>query len=81
MDDWQKWRKLQRANLVARREAIAEKDRIFWSAAITLLLQQGFTILKKEVSSVLTIRFVANMTHVQQWIISKNMAPHLQYLK
>ena len=49
MDDWQKWRKLQRANLVARREAIAEKDRIFWSAAITLLLQQGFTILKKKI--------------------------------
>ncbi len=49
MNDWQKWRKLQRANLVARREAIAENDRAFWSTAITLLLQQKFTILRKSI--------------------------------
>lgn len=49
MNDWKKWRKLQRADLVARREAIAEKDHDAWSAAITLLLQQGFSTLRKNI--------------------------------
>lgn len=49
MDNWQKWRRLQRTNLIEQREAIAEKDHYFWSSAITLLLQQGFSILKKNI--------------------------------
>lgn len=57
MDEWQKWRKLQRANLVAQREAIPEKDYHRWSEAITLSLQQGFSVLKKHtVGSYLPIR-------------------------
>jgi 5-formyltetrahydrofolate cyclo-ligase len=57
MNDWQQWRKLQRANLVAQREAIPEKDHNLWSAAITLSLQQGFSVLKKNtVGSYLPIR-------------------------
>lgn len=57
MNDWQAWRKLQRTNLVTRRVAIAEKEHIYWSAAITLSLQQGFSILKKNtISAYLPIR-------------------------
>lgn len=57
MNDWKKWRKLLRTNLVAQREAITEKDHKFWSAAITLSLQEGFSILKKNiVGSYLPIR-------------------------
>lgn len=48
MDDWQAWRKQQRAQLIANRKAIAEKDHRRWSHTITALLQHGFPELRKN---------------------------------
>lgn len=49
MDSRQKWRKQQRAELIARRECVAEADRSRWSTAITASLEQGFPFLQKKV--------------------------------
>jgi 5,10-methenyltetrahydrofolate synthetase len=49
MDNWQAWRKQQRAELMARRECITEEERRRWSTAITAFLEQGFPILQQNV--------------------------------
>ncbi len=49
MDNWQAWRKQQRAELIIRRESATEAERCRWSMAITALLEQGFPSLQKEV--------------------------------
>ena len=49
MDNWQAWRKQQRAELMVRRECVAEGEHRRWSTAITALLEQGFPSLQKEV--------------------------------
>ena len=48
MDTWQEWRKKQRLELLARREAVTEDDRFHWSMAITTSLERGFPILWKN---------------------------------
>lgn len=49
MDNWQEWRKSQRTELMARREAVAAADCRRWSAAISAALEQGFPALRKGV--------------------------------
>ena len=49
MDNWQEWRKTQRTELMARREAVAAADHRRWSAAISTALEQGFPALRKGV--------------------------------
>ena len=49
MENWQEWRKQQRAELMARREAIAAEDHRRWSTAITASLEQGFPLLQKNI--------------------------------
>ena len=49
MNNWQEWRKDQRAELMARREVVAAKDHRRWSAAIGAALEQGFPALQKGV--------------------------------
>ena len=49
MGSWQEWRKQRRAELVARRECVAEVDRCRWSTAITASLERGFPLLQKKV--------------------------------
>ena len=48
MDTWQEWRKKQRFELLARREAVTEDERFHWSMAITTSLERGFPILWKN---------------------------------
>ena len=48
MDTWQEWRKKQRLELLARREAVTKDDRLHWSMAITTSLERGFPILWKN---------------------------------
>lgn len=47
MEDWENWRKQQRATLIAQRMQISCTDRISWSDAITTALIQGFPILQQ----------------------------------
>lgn len=49
MNNWVEWRKNQRAELMARREAVATTDYRRWSAAISAALEQGFPALQKGV--------------------------------
>jgi 5-formyltetrahydrofolate cyclo-ligase len=49
MENWQEWRKQQRAELIARREAVAAEDHRRWSAAITASLEQRFPLLQKNI--------------------------------
>jgi len=46
MHNWQDWRKHQRVELVARREAIAQETHRQWSLAITSALKTNFTNLQ-----------------------------------
>ena len=48
MNDWQNWRKQQRAELIAQRMQISSSDRILWNQAITHFLIQGFPILQQH---------------------------------
>lgn len=48
MKNWQEWRKLQRAALIALREHMSEEDHRHRSAAITQLLRQGFPSLQRS---------------------------------
>ena len=47
MNDWQNWRKQQRAELIAQRMQISNSDRTLWNQAITHFLIQGFPILQQ----------------------------------
>lgn len=49
MNNWQEWRKEQRAKLMALRETIAESNHRCWSSAITESLKQGFPMLQSQV--------------------------------
>ena len=49
MNDWQNWRKQQRAELIAQRMQISSSDRILWNQAITHFLIQGFPILQQHI--------------------------------
>lgn len=49
MNNWVEWRKNQRTELMARREAVAAEDHRRWSAAIGATLEQGFPALQKGV--------------------------------
>ena len=49
MNNWQEWRARQRAELMARREAVAAEDHRRWSVAISATLEQGFPALRKGV--------------------------------
>jgi 5-formyltetrahydrofolate cyclo-ligase len=49
MDNWQEWRKQQRAELMVRRECVTEGEHRRWSTAITALLEQGFPSLQQNV--------------------------------
>ena len=49
MNNLVEWRKNQRAELMARREAVAAEDHRRWSTAISTALEQGFPALRKGV--------------------------------
>lgn len=49
MNNWVEWRKNQRAELIARREAVAAADHRRWSASISAALEHGFPALQKGV--------------------------------
>ncbi len=48
MDNWQQWRKRQRANLIKHREAISKHEYHQWSKTITTSLKTGFPSLNKS---------------------------------
>ena len=49
MNNWVEWRKNQRTELMARREAVAAADHLRWSVAISATLEQGFPALQTGV--------------------------------